>query len=143
MHKKLFVLLLAMVFSASAAFAQGRGGGGGGAAGGGTPRGGGIGGAPVGGPAIPSGPGNQQANRPSNPGKPDSPSSASADHKADAAIAHAVDPTDTHGFKTYGQYVAANEVSERLVIPLADLKASMDAEGGNLGKAIQDRKSVV
>ena len=135
MNKKLFIFLFATVFCTSAAFAQGRGGGGGGTARGG----GGLGGAPVGGPSIPSGPSNPQANRPSNLGKPDSPSAA-ADHKADAASAHAVDPTDTHGFKNYGQYIAANEVADRLGIPLADLKASMDAEGGKLGKAIHAQR---
>jgi len=117
MSKKLFIPLFVLVFSISA-FAQGRGGGGGrggGAAGGGSP---------------------QQGNRPSSPGKPDSLPSANADSKAGAAKANAVDPTNTHGFKNYGQYVAANHVSEHMGIPLADLKSSMNAEGGSLGKAI-------
>ena len=128
MNRKRFILLLALVFCASAAFAQGRGGGGGG-----TGRGGG---APGGAPSVPSNQGTPQSGRPSNAGKPDSTSSAGQDFRADAAATHAVDPKDTHGFKNYGQYVAANEVSQHLDIPLADLKASMDAEGWNLGKAI-------
>ena len=136
MNRKRFILLFALVFCASAAFAQGRGGGGGGAARGGGAPGGGIGGGPVGGASVPSNQGTPQSGRPSNAGKPDSTSSTGQDHRADAAATHAVDPKDTHGFKNYGQYVAANEVSEHLGIPLADLKASMDAEGGNLGKAI-------
>jgi hypothetical protein len=131
MNKKFFVLLFMTIFSVSAFAMQGRGGGGG--ARGGGAAGGGLG-APAGGPSTPSSPGSQ-GNRPANSGKPDSATAAAAQHKSDAA-SHAVDPKDTHGFKNYGEYVAANHVSENLGIPLADLKASMDAEGGNLGKAI-------
>src|SRR5688572_5681357 len=105
MSKKLFIPMFVLVFGTSAAFAQGRGGGGGGAA-----RGGGAAGAPVGGPSP------QQGNQPSNSGRPDSAPTA-ADHKAAAAKANAADPTSTHGFKNYGQYVAANHVSEHLGIP--------------------------
>jgi hypothetical protein len=130
MSIKLFGVLLAVMISSTSIFAmQGRGG-----------RGGGT---PVGGPAIPSNsgaqgnrppsPGAGAAQRPANPGKPESPA---ADHKPDAS-AHAVDPTDTHGFKNYGEYVAANQVSENLGIPLTDLKGAMDSHGGSLGKAIQ------
>ena len=135
MNKKFFILLVLVALGTSAAFAQGRGGGVGGVRGGGAPAGGLGGGSSVGEPSTPSGPASQPNNRPSNPGKPTSPSTAS-DHRADVASSHAVDSSDTHGFKNYGQYVAANEVSQHLGIPLADLKASMDAQGGNLGKAI-------
>ena len=41
------------------------------------------------------------------------------------------------GFKNFGQYTAAKEVSDHLVIPMGDLKASMVDANMSLGEAIQ------
>jgi hypothetical protein len=43
---------------------------------------------------------------------------------------------DTHGFKNYGQFVAASHASEHLHIPLADLKKAMVDNNLSLGQAI-------
>ena len=52
---------------------------------------------------------------------------------------NAANSRDTHGFKNYGQYVAAQHVSEHLGISLDALKAKMTGENPeSLGKAIQD-----
>jgi len=46
---------------------------------------------------------------------------------------------DTGGFKNHGQYMAAQNASEHLGIPLDQLKAKMTgAHAESLGKAIQD-----
>jgi hypothetical protein len=46
---------------------------------------------------------------------------------------------DTGGFKNHGQYMAAQQVSEHLGIPLDQLKAKMTGDQAeSLGKAIQD-----
>ena len=62
----------------------------------------------------------------------------SADHKTTAST-HAADPKDPHGFKNYGQYVAAQHVAENLQIPggIDALKAMMTGDNAiSLGKAI-------
>jgi hypothetical protein len=52
---------------------------------------------------------------------------------------NAANPRDTHGFKNYGQYVAAQHVSEHLGISLDELRGKMTgANAQSLGKAIQD-----
>lgn len=125
----LFSLLAIGLFIISSAFAQGRGQGSG--------RPAGIG--------APSNPGSQ-GNRPSNPGqstdhrlensgRPESPGK-SADHKPDTS-AHAVDKTDTHGFKNYGQYVAAEHVSEHLGVTMEALTTQMVTNKLSLGEAIK------
>ena len=46
---------------------------------------------------------------------------------------------ETDGFKNHGQYMAAQQVSEHLGIPLDQLKAKMTGDQAeSLGKAIQD-----
>jgi hypothetical protein len=55
----------------------------------------------------------------------------SAEHKSDSA-----GPKDDMGFKNYGQYVAAQHVSENLNIPFADLKSAMVDGHKSLGDAI-------
>jgi ABC-type Na+ efflux pump permease subunit len=55
----------------------------------------------------------------------------SADHKSDLA-----GPKDPMGFKNYGQYTAAQHVSENLNIPFADLKALMVDGHKSLGESI-------
>jgi hypothetical protein len=46
---------------------------------------------------------------------------------------------DTGGFNNHGQYIAAQQVSEHLGIPLDQLKAKMTGDQAeSLGKAIQD-----
>jgi PPE-repeat protein len=48
-------------------------------------------------------------------------------------------PRDAMGFKNYGQYVAAQNISQNLGIPFADLKAKMTgANAVSLGRAIRD-----
>jgi hypothetical protein len=55
--------------------------------------------------------------------------SVATDHKADTQ-------KDSNGFKNYGQYVAATQVSKHLNIPLADLKKAMVTDNLSLGEAI-------
>ena len=62
-------------------------------------------------------------------------SRVSTDHKADAA-----GQKDSNGFKNYGQYVAATQVSKHLNIPLADLKKAMVNDNLSLGEAIHKLK---
>jgi len=128
--KNQFLIFLTLSLLTMPAFAQGRGGRGGG------------GGAPIG--AIPANPGSQ-GNRPSDPGffpeqRPVNPGPTTGpsirDEHQPEASSHAVDPTDTHGFKNYGLYVAASHVSDKFDIPLSELQTEMNADGGNLGKAI-------
>jgi hypothetical protein len=59
----------------------------------------------------------------------------SADHKSDTAV-----QKDSNGFKNYGQYVAATQVSKHLNIPLADLKKAMVDDNLSLGQAIHKLK---
>ena len=69
---------------------------------------------------------------------PDHQRGVSADHQANLPT-QAVDPKDTHGFKNYGQYVAAQHVAKNLNIPggVDALKKLMVGDGGvSLGKAI-------
>jgi hypothetical protein len=54
-----------------------------------------------------------------------------ADHKPETA-----GQKDSQGFKNYGQYVAATQISEHLNIPLADLKKAMVDDKLSLGDAI-------
>jgi hypothetical protein len=61
--------------------------------------------------------------------------SVSTDHKADTA-----GQKDSNGFKNYGQYVAATQVSKHLNIPLADLKKAMVNDNLSLGEAIHKLK---
>ena len=85
----------------------------------------------------PANPGASVDHLPTNVGKSES-RGASADHQANLP-AQAADPKDTHGFKNYGQYVAAQHVAENLNIPggIDALKKLMTGDGGvSLGKAI-------
>jgi hypothetical protein len=94
----------------------------------------------VGAPSTSSIPGN----RPSNPGQSTDRGSAnsgkpeitgkSADHQPESS--RAADPTDTHGFKNYGQYMAATHVAENLQINIDRLKIEMVDNKLSLGKAI-------
>ena len=59
----------------------------------------------------------------------------STDHKADTT-----GQKDSNGFKNYGQYVAATQVSKHLNIPLADLKKAMVNDNLSLGEAIHKLK---
>jgi hypothetical protein len=61
--------------------------------------------------------------------------SVSTDHKADTT-----GQKDSDGFKNYGQYVAATQVSKHLNIPLADLKKAMVNDNLSLGQAIHKLK---
>jgi hypothetical protein len=61
--------------------------------------------------------------------------SLSTDHKADTT-----GQKDSNGFKNYGQYVAATQVSKHLNIPLADLKKAMVNDNLSLGEAIHKLK---
>jgi hypothetical protein len=61
--------------------------------------------------------------------------SVSTDHKADTT-----GQKDSNGFKNYGQYVAATQVSKHLNIPLADLKKAMVNDNLSLGEAIHKLK---
>jgi hypothetical protein len=61
--------------------------------------------------------------------------SVSTEHKADTA-----GQKDSNGFKNYGQYVAATQVSKHLNIPLADLKKAMVNDNLSLGQAIHKLK---
>src|SRR5215471_16081118 len=54
-----------------------------------------------------------------------------ADHKPEAT-----GQKDSQGFKNYGQYVAATQISAHLNIPLADLKKAMVDDKLSLGDAI-------
>ena len=66
-----------------------------------------------------------------NSGKPSSTPSADTGKGSNAL--------DTGGFKNHGQYIAAQQVSEHLGIPLDQLKAKMTGDHAeSLGKAIQD-----
>src|SRR5262245_54472962 len=73
------------------------------------------GGRPAGAGVRPSTPSAGVDHRPSNPGKPDS-SGVSSSHRTEPQT-QAVTPKDPHGFKNYGQYVAAGHVAENLKIP--------------------------
>ena len=61
--------------------------------------------------------------------------SVSTDHKADTT-----GQKDSNGFRNYGQYVAATEVSKHLNIPVADLKKAMVNDNLSLGQAIHKLK---
>jgi len=92
---------------------------------------------PVGAGVRPANPGASVDHFPTNVGKPES-RGVSADHQANLP-AQAVDPKDTHGFKNYGEYVAAQHVAENLNIPggIDALRNLMMGDGGvSLGKAI-------
>jgi len=54
-----------------------------------------------------------------------------ADHKSETT-----GQKDSQGFKNYGQYVAATQISAHLNIPLADLKKAMVDDKLSLGDAI-------
>jgi hypothetical protein len=129
MRKVCFVLaILTVLVLVTNAAAQGRG----------------QGGRPVGVPSTLGMSGNNPANtgqsadhRATTSGKPEV-AGKSADHQSQSS-ARSADPTDTHGFKTYGQYVAAQHVAENLDIPggVDALKALMTGDGAvSLGKAI-------
>jgi hypothetical protein len=120
MKRTVFFSLLVIVLFSVMAFAQGQ-----------RPAGAGVG-------VRPSSPGASVDHRPSTAGKPQS-SGVSADHRTAPSTQHAVDPKDAHGFKNYGQYVAAQHVAENLQIPggLDALKALMTGDNAiSLGKAI-------
>ena len=120
MKRTVFVSFLVTVLFTVMAFAQGQ-----------RPAGAGVG-------VKPTAPGASVDHRPANVGKPQS-SGVSADHKNTTSTQHAVDPKDTHGFKNYGQYVAAQHVAENLQIPggVDALKALMTGDNAiSLGKAI-------
>jgi hypothetical protein len=80
----------------------------------------------AGAPSIPT----VQGNRPSNPNQ-----SAEHRHQPESS-AHSADPTNTHGFENYGQYVAATHVAENLKIDFNLLKVEMVDNKLSLGKAI-------
>jgi len=72
----------------------------------------------------------------SNPG-----ATAADDHRQNAVqpADHKPETTgqkDSQGFKNYGQYVAATQISAHLNIPLADLKKAMVDDRLSLGDAI-------
>jgi len=72
----------------------------------------------------------------SNPG-----ATAADDHRQNAVqpADHKPETTgqkDSQGFKNYGQYVAATQISAHLNIPLADLKKAMVDDKLSLGDAI-------
>ena len=88
---------------------------------------------------VPPSAGSSLEHRPSNPGKPESPG-VSVDHRSGASATHAVDPNNTHGFKNYGQYLAAQHVAENLKIEggIDALKILMTGDNAvSLGKAIE------
>jgi len=105
----------------------------------------GQGGRPAGVPSTLGMSGNHPANtgqsadhRVTPSGKPEVTGKA-ADHQSGSS-ARSADPTDTHGFKTYGQYVAAQHVAENLGIlgGVDALKDLMTGDGAvSLGKAIK------
>src|SRR5262249_45291573 len=66
---------------------------------------------------------------------------AAADHRQNGGEStehrrEAEGQKDTHGFRNYGQFVAASHASEHLHIPLADLKKAMVDNNLSLGQAI-------
>jgi hypothetical protein len=107
------------------------------------------------------GQGARRGGAPSNPGIPHQPSNPgggrgkSAIHRPENPVVgtdsrgkphpgrgdaggNPVNTVDARGFKNYGQYVAAQHVSENLGIPFGELKAKMTgANAVSLGKAIQ------
>jgi hypothetical protein len=85
-----------------------------------------------------SGPGSSH-DRSSDSGKRDS-QGVSGDHRSATSTTHTVTPKDAHGFKNYGQWVAAQHVAENLQIPggVDALKTLMTGDNAvSLGKAIQ------
>jgi len=119
MKRTILVSFLVMILFSLMTFAQGQ-----------RPAGAGAG-------VKPSSPGASVDHRPATTGKPQS-AGVSADHKTTAST-HAVDPKDPHGFKNYGQYVAAQHVAENLKIVggVDALKALMTGDNAmSLGKAI-------
>ena len=120
MKRTVFVSFLVIILFSVMAFAQGQ-----------RPAGAGVG-------ARPASPGGSVDHRPATAGKPES-SGVSADHRTATSTQHTVDPKDTHGFRNYGQYVAAQHVAENLQIPggIDALKALMTGDNAiSLGKAI-------
>ena len=120
MKRTVFVCFLVIVLFNVMTFAQGQ-----------RPAGAGVG-------ARPASPGASVDHRPANAGKPQS-AGVSADHKTTAST-HAADPKDPHGFKNYGQYVAAQHVAENLKIAggVDALKTLMTGDNAiSLGKAIE------
>jgi hypothetical protein len=120
MKRTVFLSFLVIVCFSVMASAQGQ-----------RPAGAGVG-------ARPSSPGASADHRPATAGKPQS-AGVSADHRTATATSHAVDPKDAHGFKNYGQYVAAQHVAENLQIPggVDALKTLMTGDNAmSLGKAI-------
>jgi len=80
-------------------------------------------------------PGSDHSSNVENSGKPSSTPPADTG-KGSKAL-------DTGGFKNHGQYMAAQQVSEHLGIPLDQLKAKMTGDHAeSLGKAIQDLKGL-
>jgi hypothetical protein len=76
-------------------------------------------------------PGSERSINAENSGKPSSTPPADTGKEANAL--------DTGGFKNHGQYIAAQQVSEHLGIPLDQLKAKMTGDHAkSLGKAIQE-----
>src|SRR5262249_17502139 len=98
MKRTVLISFLVIVLFGTMAFAQGQ-----------RPAGAGVG-------ARPTSPGTSVDHRPATAGKP-KPAGVSADHRTTTSAQHAVDPKDAHGFKNYGQYVAAQHVAENLQIP--------------------------
>jgi hypothetical protein len=82
----------------------------------------------------------QAGGRPSSVGAAAS-SGAANDHRNNSNQSADHKPTttgekDSHGFRNYGQYVAATQISEHLHIPLADLQKAMVGDNLSLGDAI-------
>jgi hypothetical protein len=118
---KNFLAVIVLVMSVGSLFAQGRG-----PASVGAPTNMGTAHIPTGNPGT-TNPGSDHS---SNSGKP---SSSPSD------TGKGTDTQDTGGFKNHGQYVAAQQISEHLGIPLDQLKAKMTGDHPeSLGKAIQD-----
>jgi hypothetical protein len=93
-----------------------------------------------------AGQGRGQGGRPAGVGAP-SHAGKSSDHRGlnsgktgsrGKSAAHSVDPKDTHGFKNYGQYVAATHVAENLEIDFDTLKTEMVDHELSLGEAIAE-----
>jgi hypothetical protein len=91
------------------------------------------------GPASVGAPANIGTAHNPNIGNLPTPNLGSARSNAPADSGKGASALDTGGFKNHGQYVAAQQVSQHLGIPLDQLQAKMTGDHAeSLGKAIQD-----